>query len=141
MGSRLISLTAALAAMTVTAGCGLTGTEPTEPSPGRVTVGDESRQTQSVACTQNDWDLTIVARTDSGRARAALQIGGQQPVVRTVNIDDFDGLNGVAGSGVGKAEATVSGSGRYTITGTAVISDAAHPAKSTDMPFKIEAPC
>jgi ipoprotein LpqH len=141
VGARLIGLIAVLAAATVTAGCGLTGTEPTEPSGGRVAVGEQSRPTTSVACSQNGWALSIVARTDNGRARAALQIGGQQPVVRTVNIDDFAGLNGVAGSGVGKAEATVNGSSGYTIKGTAVISAADHPGQTTDMPFTIEAPC
>ena len=41
----------------------------------------------------------------------------------------------------GKAEASANGSSLYTITGTAVASDAANPGQTRSMPFKIEAPC
>jgi ipoprotein LpqH len=140
---RLIRLAAALAAAAVTAGCGLTGTEPSEPSQrsGQVTVGDKTRQTQSVKCTQTDWSLTIEASAHPGRARALLQLGGEMPIVRTVNIENIDGLSGITGGDVCNAEASTNGSSLYTITGTAVVSDAANPGQTRDMPFKIEAPC
>jgi len=143
MGSRLIGWTVTLACVAVTAGCGMIGTEPNEPSQksGRIAVGDKSSSTQSVKCTQSDWLLTINAKTDSGRARALLQLGGQTPIVNSVNIENLDGLNGVSGGDVGKAEATLDGSSVYRITGTAVVTDRAHPAQSADMPFTIEAPC
>ena len=143
MKSRLIGWTATLAAVAVTAGCGMTGTEPNEPSQrsGRIAVGDKSSSTQSVKCTQNDWLLTINAKTDSGRARALVQLGGQTPIVNSVNIENVDGLNGVSGGDAGKADVTLEGSSVYRITGTAVVTDSAHPAQSADMPFTIEAPC
>lgn len=140
---RFMSSTAALATVLVTAGCGLTGTEPSEPSQqsGRITIGDRSRQTQSVKCTQNEWQLTIDASADPGRVHAFLLLGGEKPIVRTVNIENIDGLNGVSGGDVGKAEASVKGSSVYAITGTAVVTDSAHPAQTKDMPFTIDAPC
>ena len=143
MRTRFIGLTTALAAVAVTAGCGLIGTVPNEPSQqsGSITIGDKSRETQSVKCTQTDWALTIWANADPGRARVALTLGGEKPIVETVAIENIDGLNGVSGGDVGKAEATSRGSSSYTITGTATVTDSARPAQTTDMPFKIEAPC
>jgi ipoprotein LpqH len=143
MQTRLLGLAAALTTAAATAGCGMTGTEPAEPSQrsGRVTVGDRTQDTQSVKCTQNEWLLSIEASADPGRARALLQIGGEKPVVRTVNIENIDGVNGIAGGDVGKAEASTNGSSLYTITGTAVVSDVAKPGRTTDTPFKIEVPC
>lgn len=143
MRIRLLGLTAALAAITLTAGCGLTGSEPNEPSQrsGRITVGDKSRQTQSIKCTQTEWQLTIDAKADPAHAHALLQLGGQQPIVQTVDITNIDGLNGVSGGDVGKTEATVKGNSIYTITGTAIVTDTAHPAQTQNLPFTIEAPC
>jgi lipoprotein LpqH len=141
--TRLIDLTAALAAVAVTAGCGLTGTEPSEPSQksGHISIGDKSQQTQSVKCTQVEQTLQIAAKADPGAARVQLQIGGARPIVKTVSIENVDGLNGVSGGDVGKAEASISGSSVYTITGTAVVSGPATPGQTKDLPFTIEAPC
>ncbi len=142
MQTRLIGLAAALAAAAVTAGCGLAGTEPSEPShSGKITVADRTENAQSIKCTQVDWSLAIVASAEPGRARALLQLGGDKPIVRTVNIENIDGFSGVAGGDIGKAEASTKGSSEYTITGTAVVSDAAHPGQTKSLPFKIEAPC
>ncbi len=136
-------VTAMLAAAAIVSGCGLTGPEPSEASErsGKVTVGDKSQSTKSVKCTQVQWALSIEATTDDGRARAYLQIGGAQPIVRTVNLENIDGLNGISGGDVATAQASTEGSGVYTITGTAVVSDPAAPGSTTDMPFSIEAPC
>ena len=143
MQNRLIGLAAALAAAVLASGCGLVGTPASEPSPrsGEITVADKTEDTQSIKCTKTDWSLTIEASAEPGRARALLQLGGEKPIVRTVNIENIDGLNGVAGGDVGKAEASTKGSSEYTITGTAVASDAAHPGQTKNLPFKIEAPC
>lgn len=51
----------------------------------------------------------------------------------------MDGRSGIAGGDVGKTEASVDGSSVYTITGTAVVSDAAHPGQTMNLPFEIEA--
>ncbi len=143
MQTRFFRLSAALMAIAVTAGCGLTGTEPAEPSQrsGRITIGDKTQNTQTVKCTQTEWALSINANADPGRARALLQLGGEKPLVRTVNIESIDGLSGIAAGDLGKAEASINGSSMYTITGTAVVTDSAHPADTKDLPFKIEAPC
>lgn len=142
MRTRSAALTA-LSALAVTAGCGLTGTEPAEPSQrsGRITVGDKSQQTRTVSCAQIEWSLTIKATAEPGRARAFLKLGGEKPVVQTVNIENIDGLSGVAGGDLGTAEASSNGGSFYTITGTAVVSDPATPGQTKDMPFTIEAPC
>jgi ipoprotein LpqH len=143
VGTRWIDLSAALAAVAVTAGCGLTGTEPSEPSQksGRIALGDKSQQTQSVKCTQVEQNLQIAAKADPGGARVQLQLGGARPIVKTVSIENIDGLNGVSGGEVGKAEATIDGSSIYKISGTAVVSGPATPGQTKDMPFTIEAPC
>ena len=140
MQSRLFGLTAALTAV-VTAGCGLMGTEPGEPSKqsGQITVGDHTRQTRTVSCNQVEWVMTIEASADRGRADAYLQLGGERPIVKTVGVE-VDDVHAAVGGDVGKAEASTDGN-IYTITGTAVGSDRADPGQTKDMPFKIEAPC
>jgi ipoprotein LpqH len=138
-----IRVTAMLAVAATVSGCGLTGPEPSEASQrsGEVTVGDKTQSTKSVKCTQDQWALSIDATTEHGRARAYLEIGGEEPIVRTVNIENIDGLNGISGGGVGDAQASVAGGNTYKITGTAVVSDPAKPGGTTDMPFTIETPC
>jgi hypothetical protein len=143
MRRQLFSLAAALVTVAASAGCGLVGNQPAEPSQksGRIVVGDKSLQTQSLKCTQTGWDLTIRANANPGRALALLQLGGDVPVVRTVSIENIDGLSGVSGGDAGKAEASLNGSSAYTITGTAAVSDPATPGQTTDKPFRIDAPC
>ena len=143
MRNTVIGLTTAMTAVTVAAGCGMVGTEPNEPSQhsGRITIGDKTSQTQSVTCTQVEEQLTIRAVADPGTARALLQLGGQAPVVQTVNLENIGGLNGIVGGANGKAEASANGSSAYKITGTAVVGDPAHPGQTQNLPFTIEAPC
>lgn len=140
MRIRLRTLVTTLAAVALTAGCGLTGSEPTErpEQSGRITLADKTRNTQVVSCTQVDWLLSIEANAAPGRASAALQLGGDRPIVQTVAIENIDGLNGIAEAD--KAEASVV-DGTYTITGTAVVSVTADPGQTTTAPFRIEAPC
>ncbi|RDH77057.1 hypothetical protein DVS77_18415 [Mycolicibacterium moriokaense] len=132
----------ALAATTVVAGCGLTGSTPDETpvQSGRIALAGDSRDTQSVTCTQIQWQMTIDADADPARAHVYLELGGQNPTVRSVNIENLNGKHGVAGGDLGRAEATVDHS-TYTITGTAVASDPAKPGQQLDMPFEIKAPC
>ena len=138
-----IGVAAALLAVAGTAGCGLTGTEPSELSQqsGRITIGDKTQQTKTVKCTQVDWSMTINASAETGSARALLQLGGAQAVVKSVSFENIDGLSGLAGGDLGKAEASVTGSSVYTVSGTAVVSESAHPGQTKDLPFTIEAPC
>ncbi|MGX9789707.1 lipoprotein LpqH [Mycobacterium sp. MMS18-G62] len=142
MRSRSTGLAVAVAAAAVASGCGLTGTPPNEPpaKSGRVTIDGNTRGTQSVKCTQVQWSLTINASTDPGRAFASLQLGGEKPVVQTVNIENINDVHGVAGGGDGNAEASTDGD-IYTITGTVVGTDRAHPGQTRSMPFEIKAPC
>ena len=139
MGNRLLAV---LAAAILTSGCGLTGPEPAEPpqGSGKITVGDKSQQTQSVSCTQDQWALSIDATTDTGRARAYLELGGPELVVKTVSLEDIDGLNAVSGGDVGNAVAATEG-GIYKITGTADVSDPDNPGSTREMTFSITAPC
>jgi hypothetical protein len=142
MKTRSVGVAVALAAAAVASGCGLTGTPPNEPpvQSGRVTIAGNTRNTQSVKCTQVQWSLTIEASTNPGRAQAFLQLGGVKPLVRTVSIENIDDVHGVAGGDVGNAEASTDGN-IYTITGTAVGADQAHPGQTRTMPFEIKAPC
>ena len=142
MRLRGFGLATALTAVAFSAGCGLTGSTPTEPEAeaGEISVDGNTAETQSVSCTQVVWDMTIEAAAEKGSARAFLQLGGEQPVVRTVNIENVDSITAVAGGELGDAEATVD-RGIYTITGTVVGSDPANPGQSRTMPFEIKAPC
>ncbi len=142
MQNRLTGMVAALAAVALASGCGLTGSPPREPSvrAGQISIGDRTQHTKSVSCTQNAWDLTIKVNSDAGRAQVALQLGGETPDVTTVNIENIDGMSGVAGRDVSPATASVNGS-IYKITGTAVASDRAHPGQTQKVPFEIDAPC
>jgi ipoprotein LpqH len=143
MQTQLLGLTAALTVVAITSGCGLTGTSPSEPSPqaGEITIGGKTRETKSVECTQMQWSLTIDANAEPGRADAYLQIGGANPVVDTIHIENIDGMYGVVGGDLGDAEATFDGN-IYTIRGTAVGSDSgAKPGQSRTLPFEIKAPC
>ena len=142
MGTRMFGLATALTAVALTAGCGLTGSEPSErpEKSGRITLADKSRPTTVVSCTQVDWLLSIEADAAPGRARASLKLGGDRPIVQTVSIENIDGMGGIAGGDVGKAEAAIV-DGTYTITGTAVVSNATDPGGTTTAPFRIEAPC
>ncbi|SEH48140.1 lipoprotein antigen [Mycolicibacterium rutilum] len=124
------------------AGCGLTGPAPNETpaQSGHITIADRSRTTQSVECTQHDWAMTIDADANPGRAQVYLELGGAAPVVRTVTIENVDGLDGVSGGDTGKATASTDGN-VYKVSGTAVVADRGKPGQTRPMPFEITAPC
>ncbi|ULE34066.1 lipoprotein LpqH [Mycobacterium sp. IDR2000157661] len=142
MRIRGLGLATTLSAVAFCAGCGLIGSTPSEPEAqaGEITVDGSTYETQSVECTQIKWDLTIDATAETGSAEAFLVLGGTQPEVRTVNIENVNEVTAVAGGQLGEAEATTNGN-VYTITGTVVGSDPANPGRSRTMPFEIKAPC
>lgn len=140
MRSRLVLITATAA---LTAGCGLTGTASTEApvESGRMSIDGHTQMTRTVKCTQSQWLLQIDATGDLSRARVLIELGGERPVVTSVNIEGVDDHYGVADSEVGEAKATVADGDVYTISGTVVGSDVTTPGETREMPFEIKAPC
>jgi ipoprotein LpqH len=130
---------AALVVVATASGC---TTEPTaeRKETGRITVAGATHTTQAVSCEQYQWLLVIEMTAEPAHARTLLQLGGEEPTVRTVSIANFDGFNGVAGEGVGSVEASAA-KGTYTMTGTAEGSDQGNPGRTRTVPVRIEAPC
>ena len=139
MRFRFSGLTALVA---VVSGCGLTGPTPSEepPQSGHITIDGTTLNTRSVECTQHEWSMMIDAKAEPGSAQVFLELGGTEPIVRTVTIENVNDINGAFGGDASKADATARGS-VYTISGTVVGSDRRHPGKSRTMPFEIKAPC
>jgi lipoprotein LpqH len=131
-----LAVIAALAV--VTAGCAEQATA--ERPTGRITVDGVTHTTQAVSCEQYEWLLVIEMTAEPAHARTLLQLGSEEPTVKTVSIANFDGFNGVAGEGVGSVEASAA-EGTYTMTGTAEGSDQGNPGQTRTVPFRIEAPC
>lgn len=131
-----------LAAVAVVSGCGLVGPTPSEEpaQSGRIVIDGTAVDTQSVECTQHEWSMQIDAKAKTGSAQVFLELGGDTPVVRTVNIENVNEINGAAGGEAGEAEATTKGN-VYTISGTVIGSDPRNPGQSRTMPFEIKAPC
>ena len=67
-----------------------------------------------------------------------LQLSGEKPIAKTINIENFDGFNGVSGEAVGDADASFA-DGTYTITGTAQGANPNHPNGPRTVPFRINA--
>jgi hypothetical protein len=67
-------------------------------------------------------------------------LGGEKPVVKTVNIENINDVSGVEAGDLGHAEASADGD-TYTIRGTVVGSDRAHLGQTQTIPFEIKAPC
>lgn len=131
-----------VATVAVVSGCGLVGPTPSEEpaQSGRIVIDGNGVDTQSVECTQHQWSMQITAKARTGSARVFLELGGEKPVVRTVNIENVNEINGVAGGDSGKAQATTKGN-VYTVSGTVVGADGRNPAQPRTMPFEIKAPC
>jgi hypothetical protein len=108
----------------------------------RITVDDKTYTVSSVKCFQVQWLLTVEAAAGPSRVTAMLQLGGETPTVRTVNIENFDGFYGVSGRAVADtdAEATFA-DGTYTITGNAEGANSGDPTTQRTAPFRIEARC
>ncbi len=84
----------------------------------------------------------MIIETKSGptRTHSMLQIGGEKPIAKTVNIHDFDGFSGIADEGTGSADVSLA-SDAYVVTGAAEGSDPENPGKSRTVPFRIETHC
>jgi lipoprotein LpqH len=138
MQNRLVTA----AALIVVAGASACAVEPTagEQKAGRITLDGNARSAEDVSCTQVKWLLVIETTAGAASTRSTLQLEGEKPTVETVNISNFDGFNGVAGQGIGKAEAAFV-DGAWTISGTAEGSVPNEPGKQRTAPFRIEAPC
>ena len=139
MQNRSIAVAAALMVVAGTAGCGEEA-KPERAKNTRITVGSKTQTTQEVSCTQLGWSVIIETKSGPARTRSFLQIGGEKPIAKTVDIHDFDGFSGVAGGGAGSADASLANNA-YVITGTAEGSDPENPGKTRTMPFRIETPC
>lgn len=135
---RIISVTTLALIAAGVSGCS-GDTEIPQPT-AHITVDDATRSTHSVSCTQIQSLLTIKATASPTEAQAILQLNGDKPVVRTVNIMNFDGFHGTAGEGIGNADVAFA-NGTYTITGDAVGAVPDRPAEKKTARFRIQAPC
>jgi lipoprotein LpqH len=129
-------LAGALIVVAATSGCAEDATAERAET-GRITVEGTTHTTQTISCEQYDWLMIIDTTAEPAHARTLLQLGGEQPSVKTVNIANFDGFYGVAEEGVEASAAA----GTYTITGTAEGSSPDTPGQTRTVPFRIEAPC
>jgi ipoprotein LpqH len=139
MQNRSIAAAAVVIVIAGTAGCG-DERKPDRAKNARITIAGETQTIQDVSCTQLGWSMTIETKSGRTRTRSFLQIGGEQPVAKTVDIRDFDGFNGVAGEGAGGVEVSLANNS-YVIEGAAEGSDPERPGNTKTVPFRIETPC
>jgi len=85
MQHRLICVAATLIVVAGTAGCG-EETQPEQAKTARITVGGTTQATREVSCTQVDWSMTIETKSGPTRTHSLLQIGGEKPIAKTVDI-------------------------------------------------------
>jgi hypothetical protein len=82
-----------------------------------------------------EWSMIIETKS----ARSSLQIGGEQPIAKTVGIHDLDGFSGVAGEGADGADVSLANNA-YVITGTVEVSDPEIPDKTRTVALRLETP-
>jgi ipoprotein LpqH len=138
MHNRFLAAGAALVVI-VTAGCSQE-TKPERTKNAKITVDGKTQTTQEILCTQVDWSLTITTKAVPTQTSSLLELGGEKPIAKTVNIHDFGGFSGVAGEGRGQADVSLA-KNDYIIAGTAEGSDMAHPGQARTASFRIEAHC
>jgi hypothetical protein len=139
MLNRPVAFAAALILITGVAGCS-SETKPERATSAKITVDGTTQTTEDISCSQVDWALTIKTTLGPSQTNSFLQIGGQQPTAKTVNIQNFNGFFGVAGEGVGHTDVSLD-KDDYVISGTAEGSDEAHPGKTRPASFRIQAHC
>jgi hypothetical protein len=139
MQNRVLCVAVISVVFACTAGCGEEA-KPERAKNARITVGSKTQTTKELSCTQVDWSMIIETRSGPARTHSLLQIGGEKPIAKTVEIQNFEGFNGVAGEGAGSADVSLTNNA-YVITGTAEGSDPNNPGKTRTVPFRIEAPC
>lgn len=143
MHSRFIVATAVTVAVAgiATTGCSSDADGSTQQQPNaQITVDSKTIGTKAITCTKIEWWLTIKASADAGQAQAILRVEGDKPVVKTVNLDGFDGFHGVAGEGNGNVNVKFTDN-LYVITGDAVGTVQDHPDVSKTVHFRIQARC
>jgi hypothetical protein len=140
MDNRLVAA-AAVGLIAVAAGCSsppaaLGGTT------AKVTINGQSAGDKNpVVCYQTGWMWTIKTPNQEKGFTAALDTGGEDVTVRSVDFQDFGGFSGTFWENrIGKAEVTGAG-GQYTITGAADGSFTDNPSNEVTATFRIEASC
>jgi lipoprotein LpqH len=139
MDNRFAAAAATLIVIASAAGCS-EDAKPERARTAKITVDGQTLTTQEISCTQVQWSLTIKTTSGSTRTDSFLQIGGEKPIAKTVNISNFDGFSGVAGEGAGQADVSLA-KNDFIVSGTAEGHDMAHPAETRSAPFRIEAHC
>jgi hypothetical protein len=139
MHDRSVAAAAALILIAGIAGCSQE-TKPERAKGAKITVDGTTQTTADISCTQVDWALTIKTTLGPSQTATFLQIGGQQPTAKTVNIENFNGFFGVAGEGVGQTDVSLD-KDDYVVSGTAQGSDKDHPGQTRSASFRIQAHC
>lgn len=139
MHNGAITAATALIVIATAAGCA-EESKPERAKVAKITVDGKTQTTQEISCAQVEWSLTIKTTSGSTRTDSFLDLGGEKPIARTVNISNFDGFNGVAGEGVGQADVSFADND-YIIAGTAEGSGPGKPGKPRSVPFRIETSC
>jgi hypothetical protein len=139
MHNRIVAAAAAFVVIASAAGCS-EETKPERARNAKITVDGKTQTTSEISCTQVEWSLTIKTTSGSARTDSFLQIGGEKPIAKTVNISNFDGFSGVASEGVGQAEVSLA-KNDFIVAGTAEGHDMAHPGNTRTASFRIEAHC
>jgi lipoprotein LpqH len=130
---------AAAALIVVAAGCSEEA-KPERELVAKITVDGKTQTAHEISCTQVDFALTIKTTSGSTRTGTFLEMGGEKPIAKTVNISNFEGFSGVAGEGVGQADVSLA-NGDFVIAGTAEGYGPAEPGKKRSARFRIETSC
>lgn len=136
MDNRFVAA-AALIVIAGAAGC----SEESKPERARVakiTVDGKTQTAHEISCTQVEFALTIKTTSGSTRTDTFLEMGGETPIAKTVNISNFDGFSGVAGEGIGQTDVSLA-NGDFVIAGTA--EGYGSGSKKRSAPFRIETGC
>jgi lipoprotein LpqH len=139
MHTRFVAAVAALIVVASAAGCS-EGPNPERAKIAKITVDGKTLTTQEITCTQVEWSLIIKTTSGSMRTDSYLQLEGEKPIAKAVNIANFDGFYGVAGETVGRADVSLANND-YVIAGAAEGSGPGNPGKTRSVPFRIETSC
>ncbi len=141
MRSRFVPIVAAVLVAGISSGCSGQADGAARQLPNaKITVDAVTQNTHDITCTQIQWWLTVKASSGPAAIQAILHTEGDRAVIKTVNLDNFDGFHGVAGEGIGHADVTFAND-VYTISGDAVGVMPEHPDQSKTVKFRIEARC
>jgi ipoprotein LpqH len=130
---------AAAALIVVVTGCS-EDTKPERAKVAKITVDRKTQTAHEISCTQVDFALTVKTTSGSTRTGVFLEMGGEKPVAKTVNISNFEGFSGVAGEGVGETDVSVVNND-FVIAGTAEGYGPGNPGTKRSAPFRIEISC